>query len=89
MNAVQNMVEEAEVSSEVWVSEGSRSPASQMIEKLRDKSGYLLETKAVSMTSEQENNSQELALWYWFRNALSGYLVSYGDFYTFEFNREE
>ena len=56
------MVEEAEVSSEVWVSEGSRSPASQMIEKLRDKSGYLLETKAVSMTSEQENNSQELEM---------------------------
>ena len=56
------MVEEAEVSSEVWVSEGSRSPASQMIEKLHDKSGYLLETKAVSMTSKQENNSQELAL---------------------------
>ena len=29
-------------------------------EKLPDKSGYLLETKAISMTSEQENDSQEL-----------------------------
>ena len=61
-NAVDTMVEKAEVSSEVWVSEGSRSTANQMIEKLHDKSGYLLETKAVSMTSEQENNSQELEM---------------------------
>ena len=61
-NAVDTMVEKAEVSSEVWVSEGSRSTANQMVEKLHDKSGYVLETKAVSMTSEQENNSQELEM---------------------------
>ena len=36
---------------------GSISIASQIIGKLRDRSGYLLETKVVSMTSEQENNN--------------------------------
>ena len=39
-----------------WLLMGSISTASQIIWKLHDKSGYLLETKVISMTSEQENN---------------------------------
>ena len=39
-----------------WLMRGSISTASQIIGKLHDKFGYLLDTKVVYMTSKQENN---------------------------------